>query len=671
MQNKYKNLIKDTFIFAIGGIGSKLILFFLVPLYTNFLTVEEYGIADLIFTIAQLLIPFVGVVIYDAVMRFGLSKDEKKEDVLLCSLVVCGIGSLVMVVITPLIGLYAPIAKWKWHLCVYVVLTLFLYIEMNYIKASGQNKLYAVMSIVHTLAMALLNILFIVVIPLGVDGYVIANLLSAFITSVGMFLFGQVHIGIGKAKYSGALLKRMLIFSAPLILSNISWWVIFSANKILVEIALGAAVLGLYTVAAKIPSLMNVFISVFQQSWGISTIKEIETSNDSKFYSNIFDVLSFISFILSIGLILIIKPLMTVYVGEAFVESWRYVPLLLASATFSALSSFFASFYSALKKTVNNMVTTFIGAIVSISSCAILINYIGLWGAIIGTFAAYFIMCIIRMVEVSSLIKLRIDIVRFVANSAILIVEAVCVSMEFHIYWVSSIALILFLLVNYRFVKKAMKALKKYIRKIQFWGRDRIINPKYRKRLKNKDFSIISNDCLGGVICKDLRCRFNSPTVNFYFTAEDYIKFISNLKEYIENGQLQDISKAGEYVKVLIQIPEDQIIAHCIHYKTAEEFIEKWNSRKTRINYENCFFMMNDRNGCREEHLRAFDMLAYKNKVCFVHKEYPEYRSTFFIKGSETNGMVKGMTDYKRSFGIKRRYDDFDFVAWLNSGIQD
>lgn len=56
--------------------------------------------------------------------------------------------------------------------------------------------------------------------------------------------------------------------------------------------------------------------------------------------------------------------------------------------------------------------------------------------------------------------------------------------------------------------------------------------------------------------------------------------------------------------------------------------------------------------------------------MCFVHKEYPEYLSTFYIKGAEKDSCVKGMTDYKHKFGIKRRYDDFDFVAWLNSGIE-
>ncbi len=460
MSNKYKKLLKDTVVFAIGGIGSKVILFLLVPLYTNYLSTEEYGIADLIFTISQFIIPFVSLVVFDATVRFALSKNEKKEDVLLCSLVVWGIGSIVTVFATPLVGLYAPIAKWKWHLCIYVIINIFMSIELNYIKAKEQNKLYAVISIVQTLAMALSNILFIVVIPLGIDGYVLANIIGNLVAALGVFLFARIFKDIRNAKFSGSLLKKMLVFSAPLVLNNVSWWAIHSANKIIVELVLGASVLGIYTVATKIPSLINVLISIFQQSWGISSVKEIESSNDSTFYSNIFNMFSFVVFLMSIVLILIIKPLMSIYVGESFVEAWKYIPLLLASATFSAISSYFVSLYSALKKSVNNMITTLIGAIANVVVSVVLVHYIGLWGAIVGTFVAYLILGIIRMVDATRFIKIKIGVGRFVINSIILVTQAILVSLEIEIYLVSGIAVALFVIVNIKFLRGLFTRLK-------------------------------------------------------------------------------------------------------------------------------------------------------------------------------------------------------------------
>lgn len=453
MTNKYKSLIKDTLIFAIGGIGSKMILFFLVPLYTNYMSTEEYGIADLIFTVAQLVIPFVSLVIFDAVVRFALSKSERREDVLLVSIAVWAVGSAVTLALTPLIGLYEPIAKWKWYLSLYIIINVLMGIGLNYIKAKELNKLYSVISIVQTFIMAVSNILLIAVYPFGIDGYVTANILGNLVAVMGIFFFGGLFGDLKRAKLSLPLMKRMLQFSVPLILNNVSWWAIYSANKVIVELLLGASVLGIYTVATKLPSLINVVISIFQQSWGISTVKEIESSNDTKFYSNIFGAFSFIAFAMSFGLILIIKPLMMVYVGDDFFIAWKYVPLLLAGATFSAISSFFVSLYAALKKSLNNMLTTLIGAVINVAACMLLINYVDLWGAVIATFLAYFVMATVRMIDVLRYIKIEICLPRFIINCALLIADAVLVSLNVQIYLVAAVSLLLFLLVNMSLLK--------------------------------------------------------------------------------------------------------------------------------------------------------------------------------------------------------------------------
>ena len=76
--NKTKKLIKNIITFAIGNIGSKLVLFFMVPLYTKCLSTDQYGTIEIIETIEQLLIPFMSIVVFDAVIRFGLSKYEQR-----------------------------------------------------------------------------------------------------------------------------------------------------------------------------------------------------------------------------------------------------------------------------------------------------------------------------------------------------------------------------------------------------------------------------------------------------------------------------------------------------------------------------------------------------------------------------------------------------------------
>ena len=116
MASRYKTLLKDTLIFGLGNLGTKLILFLMVPLYTNYMSDAEYGIADLVFTIAQLMAPFLSVVIFDAIIRFGLSERERKEDIILVGVTVWGIAAVLGLALTPAVGLYKAMAEWKWYL---------------------------------------------------------------------------------------------------------------------------------------------------------------------------------------------------------------------------------------------------------------------------------------------------------------------------------------------------------------------------------------------------------------------------------------------------------------------------------------------------------------------------------------------------------------------------
>ena len=356
MASRYKTLLKDTMIFALGNFGKKLILFLMVPLYTNFMSEAEYGIAELVFTIAQLMAPFISVVIFDAVIRFGLSRDERKEDVLLVGLTVLGMSAVLGLLLTPVIGLYRAMAEWKWYLYVYVISSIAGSIGFNYLKAKGKNRAFALLSVVQTALMAGLNVFFLVYRSMGIRGYLLAYILSEAVVTVCLFFAAGVAGDVKTARFDRDLFRRMVLFSAPLILNNVSWWVIQSSDKVMVEAMISAAALGIYTAAAKIPALINVLVSIFQQAWGISAVREFETTNDREYYSTVLRYLFLLISGACVFFVAIMKVFMSHYVGKEFVEAWQYVPLLLVSAVFAGVAGYFGSMYSAIKKSVNNMI---------------------------------------------------------------------------------------------------------------------------------------------------------------------------------------------------------------------------------------------------------------------------------------------------------------------------
>ena len=460
MNKKYIALLKDTAIFASGSFGSKIILFFLVPLYTNYLSTEEYGIAELVTTFVSLVVPFSAVSIGQALIRFGMMKTERPENALKASFCVFFVSILVTLLLVPIVCLYEPIKPWKWYLGSLVVLTNLSEIERTYLKVKNKNRTFALISIIQTFVLALSNIFLLTVFQLGVKGYLLANISALFCTSLVGFFTAQIPTELHKGVIDRVLLKRMVGFSFPLIFSSVSWWVIHSSDKIMIEWMIGASVLGIYTAATKIPSLINVIIGVFNQAWGLSSFREIESSNKEHFFVTVFEVFSTMLFGISIIFTSIMKPFMNVYVGEAFQTAWRYTPLLLSAAVFYSVSAFLGTIYAAIQKTTNDMWTSVLCAVINVTVNFFGILKFGVWGAILGTLIAFFVVSTLRLYDIQRYIRLGIDMTRFWLNALLMLVHAVLISADFHILVVSILSCTCFFMLNTRIFVCYLKRIK-------------------------------------------------------------------------------------------------------------------------------------------------------------------------------------------------------------------
>lgn len=463
LNGKYKLLLKDTLIFAVGSLGSKLILFFLVPLYTNYMSTAEYGTADLVGSFSQLVIPFSALVINEAVIRFGLKTSERKENVLLSSFFVLTFSVFVAGLICFGLSFYKPLSEWWMYLYIHVIFANIAEVEKAYLKVKNRNRTLAIISIGHTAVLAISNIILLTVYRTGVRGYLISNILSSAFTVTSIFFAAGIYRDIKNSSFEVRLMKQMVIYSAPLVFSNISWWVIHSSDKIMIESMINASALGIYTAATKIPSLINVIIAIFNQAWGLSTIREVESGNDRRFFGDVFSKFSTLLFAAAIFFTCLIKPFMHVYVGKEFTNAWQYTPLLLSAAVFYSISAFIGSLYAALEKSVNNMWTTILCAIINVVVNYIFISRVGVWGAIVGTITAYFIIAVLRIADVKKYVSIVSNLRQLVGNIILMIIHAILVSMNLHILVVSTVTIVLFVLNNTCFFRDAYAHGKKLL----------------------------------------------------------------------------------------------------------------------------------------------------------------------------------------------------------------
>lgn len=205
------------------------------------------------------------------------------------------------------------------------------------------------------------------------------------------------------------------------------------------------------------------------------------------------------------------------------------------------------------------------------------------------------------------------------------------------------------------------KGLKKMYREVL----RRPINRENRSRLCNHNPSIISNNCNGGVIYHDLGLRFNSPTVNLYIPFPDYVRFCRELEHYLSlpKSAMEEGPAASEGCPT--GVLEDVRLVF-VHYATFEQARDKWFERAARVDMDNLFVILAQRDGCTDEDVRAFGALPYEHKVAFTEKPLPDVACALHIPEFVEDGTLKVLTEYPSRFSGLRIIDRFDYVGFLN-----
>lgn len=196
--------------------------------------------------------------------------------------------------------------------------------------------------------------------------------------------------------------------------------------------------------------------------------------------------------------------------------------------------------------------------------------------------------------------------------------------------------------------------------------------PKLRRKLRNKDFTLLSNNCNGGFIYHDLGLQFRSPTINLFFYNDHYFTFLEHLDEYLASDlkicdspqhtpetEYPVFNLGGEGNLPLIEL-------HFLHYHNGIEAARNiWDKRKARINKENLFAIFSFFEDVDEDWMKRFDAIDLKNKVAFVNRPLPQYKSAFYIKGYEKQGLGQ-LNEYDNLLGCKK-FDQFNYIRWFNN----
>lgn len=424
MNKKVRELSSNTLLFTISNFGSKVVSFLMVPLYTAVLSTEQFGVIDLLSTTVQLLIPIFTLNIQDAVLRFTIRDEFNKGNILNTALQILFFSSLGLSVLMIILSHYFDNNYLAFLFFSFVFGSLY-NISSMYLKATNKVKIIAIFGIAQTVLICLLNIIFLIFIPLGENGFFIANTLGFFLCDIGIIYYGKLYKLVKIKLADRILFKRMISFSVPLVINSISWWVNNASDRYILTFFCGASVNGIYSAAYKVPTIVTTIQSIFYNAWSISAIKEFDPNDQDSFLGRVYSIYSVTSIFLCSILILCNKLVSRILFAGEFYIAWKYVPFLLCGAVFNGLALFLGCFFTATNKTKDISSTTLVGAVINILLNVFLIPLYGGYGAAFATLVGYLITWITRTVKLRKIIKLKVNWKFHIISLILLVIQSI------------------------------------------------------------------------------------------------------------------------------------------------------------------------------------------------------------------------------------------------------
>lgn len=425
--NKNKELVKNTIIIFIGKFCTQFITLLLLPLYTHFLSTEDYGYIDLIQTYLTFFIPLILLKIDAGIFRFLIDarkSEEEKNKIITNGIFIMFVE---LIISTILFAVAVKIFSIKYIILIVMnlislsVLTFLLQI----VRGIGKNKQYSFSSIIAAIVTIVLNLIFLVGFHKNGKYVLIASLISNIICTIYLLIVNKILKNV-KIKYiDKKLIKDLLKYSIPMIPNELSWWIVHVSDRTIISYALGVAANGIYSVSCKFSNILSSIFNIFNLSWQESAALHINDTDKDEFFSNVINKVFNLFICFCIGILACLPFVFELLIKDSYREAYKYVPILLLANIFSVLIGLIGSIYVAKKMTKEVAKTTMIAAIINLTIDIALIKVIGIYAAAISTLVSYMLLAIYRYIDVQKYVKVKIPIKNIVVNSIIFILVVV------------------------------------------------------------------------------------------------------------------------------------------------------------------------------------------------------------------------------------------------------
>jgi O-antigen/teichoic acid export membrane protein len=369
----------------------------MTPLYTNALTIQQYGAMELLNIFMDTLVPILSLGFGPALLKFYVHDcrtQEQKQRLVGTSLwlLIPPAGIVGLVLWRHSAGIAQLLLGTREHALVVrliglaVAPQLFLIAGYSLLRAKDSSIKYTLLSLFQLVAALGLNVLFLTVLGWGVAGVVASTLISLLLPSA---VIVPELAREGRFSFSGERAKQLLAFGLPLIPTTIAQLTIDLSDRYFLRYYATLEEVGLYSLGYKLGALVHfLVVAPFQLAWPTFFLSIVHRDDAQAVYARVLTYFSLIGAFFALAIAMLSRDVLRIISPPSFWASQKVVPVIACSYLF--LGVYYWANMGLMAKDKTKLFPLLIGipAIVNIGLNFLLIPAYGMMGAALATFVS-------------------------------------------------------------------------------------------------------------------------------------------------------------------------------------------------------------------------------------------------------------------------------------------
>lgn len=428
--DEFKRILKHSAIYGLGNVLSKMIGFILIPVYTNVLSKDEYGLMELLNNTMIIIQLVVGMGLSIAILRFHSEcKDDDSRDTVVSTtifftmgfaLVVAAIGVYFSQDLSRLIlrdGGYSE----PFRVMMFVMLfTTVIEVPMVVLRAKEKSFTFLGVSLAQLIIGLVLNIFFIVILRCGVAGWLLSSLWTSALIC-GYLLYNTLG-SIRKRRFSFGLLQRMLTYTIPLIPASLAMFWIHNGDRYILNSETGMGDVGIYSLGYRFAMMIPLLVGQpFFLIWSVRMFHIFEQEGGEKVYARAFTYFTAVILLFWLCMAATIKEVIFLMSRPQYHNAYFIVHIVAMGYVLREFSDFFKGVLLIRRKTSFIGLSTLISALVSTVLYLVLIPHFKLLGAAWATFFTFGFMALFMFITSQYVYRVPYEYKRLIIMGALAI----------------------------------------------------------------------------------------------------------------------------------------------------------------------------------------------------------------------------------------------------------